>query len=337
MAQTSPTARALVQEGIALYDQGQYEQAVAKYQQALAAEPDDLRTQTELALTYNALRRYPEAAALCHRLLKTHPSADPLLYITYGNSLDSNHQPAQALAAYQQGIKYFPGSFMLYYNQAVALVGQQRPTEAVASLQHAAVLRPTHASTQLALGTVQLQQRARIAGVLALARFLVLEPTGARATQFLPQLDQAMMQGVSQQDEHHITINVAAESLKKGKGQQADDFAPEEMLLSLTGAQAFDEKHRGMTKTEKFIDQFGTLCSVLSERTKLDSKGFNRQYYAPYFVALQKKGFVPAFAYLIHSSQADALDMQQWLAAHPTEVEVFQEWSKTYEWPALKL
>ena len=39
---------------------------------------------------------------------------------------------------------------------------------------------------------------------------------------------------------------------------------------------------------------------------------------------------VPAFTYVVHSSQPDA---QQWLAAHPTEVQVFQEWSKNYEWP----
>lgn len=35
----APATRALVEEGVSLYDAGKYDEAVAKYQQALAAEP----------------------------------------------------------------------------------------------------------------------------------------------------------------------------------------------------------------------------------------------------------------------------------------------------------
>ncbi len=336
--QDVPMVRELVREGVALYDAGHYDQAVTKYQQALAALPGYATAQAELAMAYAAQGRHAEAIALCQQLLQAHPAdADPLVYITYGNSLDASQQPAEALAVYRQGLRRYPDSYLLYFNQGVTLAGQEQEAEAVASFQHAIGLNPAHASSHMVLGGVQLGAGTRIPAILALARFLVLEPGSGRSAQRQALLDQAMLQGVSQADAHNVTVNInlPESSRKKGKGKKAgpDDFGPEELLLSMAGALALGEKNQSKTKIEKFIDQFGTLCQALGERGKVAGGGFARTYYVPYFVELEKKGYVPAFAYLAHSAQPNAPDVQQWLAAHPTEVQVFQEWSKNYDWP----
>ncbi|MGI4863659.1 MAG: tetratricopeptide repeat protein [Janthinobacterium lividum] len=330
LAQNTP-ARDLVKQGVQLYDEGQYDQAIAKYQQALAAEPTNDVAQAELALTYNALGRNAEAKVTCEQLLKRTPDVGPTLYVTYGNSLDGLGEFKQAEQAYREGMKKYPDSYALYYNLGVAQAGRQQYPAAIASFQQAVVRNPRHASSHMSAGVLQLATGSRVPGVLALARFLVLEPTGPRATQRLPQLDQAMLQGVSQSDGHNINISVAPSALSKGK--KADDFGPEDLMLSMSGALTLDEKSKNKTKLEKFIDQFSSLCEVMGELSAKSSGGFVRTYYVPYFVAMQKKGFVPAFAYLAHSSQTDAPEVQQWLAAHPNEVQVFQEWSKNYEWP----
>ena len=329
LAQAAP-ARDLVKEGVQLYDEGQYDQALAKYQQTLAAEPTNDAAQAELALTYQALGRNEEAKTACEQLLKRNPSTSvgPTLYVTYGNSLDALGQFKQAEQVYQQGMKRYPDDYALYYNLGVAQAGQQQYPAAIASLQQAAARNPRHASSHMSIAMLQLGSGARVPGVLALGRFLVLEPTGPRASQRLPQLDQAMMQGVSQADGKTINVTVSPKALSKGK--KADDFGAEEMMLSMSGVLSFDEKNKDKTKLEKFSDQFGSLCQVMGELSAKASGGFMRTYYVPYFVEMQKKGFVPAFTYVVHSSQPDA---QQWLAAHPTEVQVFQEWSKNYEWP----
>ena len=335
-AQTTPdTPAALVRAGVALYDEGHYDQAAAKYQQALAADPGNGPAQAELAMTYLALNRHADAVALCQQILQAHPAADPLVYVTYGNALDATQRPAEALAAYHAGLQRYPTSYILYFNQGVTQAAQGQSAAAVASFERAVSLNPRHASSHMLLGATQLRAGRRVPGLLALARFLVLEPPGSgRAAAYRAQLDAAMLQGVSQQDEHHITVSVAAESLKKAKGKKAaDDFGPEEMFLSMAGALALNAENKGKTPLEKFIDQFGSLCRVMGEREGKAGAGFTRTYYVPYFVALEKKGFVPAFAYLAHNAPAAAPEVQQWLAAHPAEVQVFQEWSKNYPWP----
>ena len=330
-AQTTDTPADLVKTGVALYDAGKYDEAVASYQQALKQAPGDVLARTELALTYNALGRNSEAAALCQQLIKENPEIGPSVYVTLGNSLDASKKPVEALAAYRLGIKQFPSNYNLYFNEGVTLTGQGKLAEASGSFQRAVQLNPRHASSHMLLGAVQLQQGNRIPGLLALARFLVLEPNSPRSPQRRQWLDQAMTLGVSQQDSTHVTINIAAGSLDKKHKNKPDDFGMEEMTLSLAAATSLTKESPAKSATEKFILQFQTLCQLLAEQQG-NANGFTRTYYVPYFVALEKKGFVPAFAYLAHTSQADAPAVQQWLAAHPNEVQVFLEWSKNYEW-----
>lgn len=334
-AQSVPMVNDLVREGVALYDAGRYEQAAAKYRQALVALPNYAAAQAELALACAALGRHAEAVALCQQVLAAHPeSADALVYATYGNSLDASQQPAAALAVYRQGLQRYPEAYLLYFNQGVTLAGQEREAEAVASFQHAVALNPAHAGSHMGLGGVQLGAGARVPAILALARFLVLEPGSGRAAQRRALLDQALLPGGSPPEARRAgAVPAAVPKKNKGKKAGSDDFGPEERLLSLAGALNLDAKDRAETKTEQFIDRFGSLCKALGERAPAAGDGFTRAYYVPYFVELEKRGYVPAFAYLVHGSQADAPEVQQWLAAHPAQVQVFREWSKNYDWP----
>lgn len=333
------TPAELVRAGVDLYDAGKYDEAVNKYQQALRLAPTDATARAELALTYNTLGRYADAVGLCQQLIQENPQVGANVYATLGNCFDASKQPTQALAAYRQGIKQYPTNYNLFFNQGVTLAGQNDLPAAIASFERAVQLNPRHASSHMLLGAMQLQQGQHIPGVLALGRFLVLEPASARSPQRRQWLDEAMTQGVSQQDGSHVTVSISAASLKKKSGAKGDDFGPEEMLLSLsaatnlTTAKTLDSLGLPNTPINRFIKQFSSLCSILGERGTQAGRGFTRTYYAPYFAAMEKKGFVPAFAYLIHRSQANAPEVPAWLAAHPAEVQAFQEWSKNYEWP----
>lgn len=333
-APAATPARELIEDGVKLYDAGKYDEAVAKYQQALATEPNNEIAGSELALAFNTLGRNAEAVALCEKLLQANSAADVLVYVTYGNSLDAQKKTKKALQAYEQGLKYHPNSYSLYFNRGVAQATTGQTPASISSFQQAVALNPQHATSHMSLGVMQTSAQARIPAVLALARFLVLEPRSKRAAQRLPLLDEAMMRGVTRTGEKAVTIQLSAEALKgaNGKSNGPDNFGPAEMLLSVSGALALDEKHRDDTPAERFSAQFASLCRGLGELSG-KQKGFTWEYYVPYFAELEKKGYVPALTYLVHASQTEVPAVQQWLAAHSTEVQVFQEWSKNYVWP----
>jgi len=225
-AQSATEAPGLVREGVALYDEGRYEQALAKYQQALAAAPGDPTARAELAMTYLALRRNAEAISTSRQLLQEQPASSPSVYATYGNALDANQQPTEALAAYAQGLRQHPTSYILFFNQGVTLAQRKRAAEALLSFRHAVVCNPAHGSSHLLLGQILLgSPGGRVPGVLALARFLVLEPTSPRAAQARQLLDQALLQGLNRTGDRQLNVNIPAESLKKNAAT-GDDLGP---------------------------------------------------------------------------------------------------------------
>jgi hypothetical protein len=194
---------------------------------------------------------------------------------------------------------------------------------------------PLHPSSPLYLGIFTLESGNRIPGMLELARFLVLEPQSKRSPKQVALLDQAMQQGVSKTGEKSISINIDSRALKDAgkKKVQPDNFGPSDMLLSMMSAMDYDDKNKGKTSTARFAEKFADLCQNLQELSGKRSTGFVWEHYVPYFVAMEKAGHVPAFAYLIHSSLPDQPHVQQWLEQHPEEVKAFQEWSVAYEWP----
>ncbi|MGI4834594.1 MAG: tetratricopeptide repeat protein [Janthinobacterium lividum] len=334
-ATATASAAELVRDGIGLYDAGRYTEALAKYRQALDLTPASPLARAELAMAYTALDRNDEAAALCQQLVQENPRVSPFVYAVYGQSL-ADSRPAEALAAYRQGIQYFPADANLHLNEGMALAGQRDYEGAAASFRYAVALQPNQAKAHMLLGITQLQLGARVPGLLAMARCLVLEPTGPRSQQRQQWLDQVMGQGVAQPAGGRVQLRVPASGLRPDGGRVGDDFGPEEVLLAMQGAFSLSDASQHKTKLEKFIDQFGALCRALGERQPQAGRGFVRTYYAPYFAEMERRGFVPAFAYLTHSAQPNAPEVRQWLAAHPLQVRGFQEWSRGYPWPKLK-
>lgn len=166
----------------------------------------------------------------------------------------------------------------------------------------------------------------------------MLEPRSTRATQRLTLLDQAMTKGVTRTGEKEINISLAVGDVSElgNDSHKPDNFALTDMTLSLAIAHGM-AKDSG-TVVGRFARYFAQLCESLAAAEPDKHPGFSWEYYVPYFVEMNKKGFVPAFAYLSHASQADTdPDVKQWLASHATEVQVFEEWSRNYAWPGVKL
>ncbi|MET4108103.1 tetratricopeptide repeat protein [Hymenobacter sp. UYP22] len=326
----------LVQQGVALFDQGKYDEAVLRYKEALKQNGSNSTARYELAMTYNALDRNEEAVELCRQILKEDPKPGASFYSTYGNALDGLKKPKEAAKVYQEGLKRYPNDGALHFNlgvtQATAL-GQ--PAEAIGSMQQSVRYRPGHANSLNALSLLLQQEGNRVPALLTRLRLLQVEPTGARAEAALARFDALLGQGVEKTGAKAVTINISPETLKNtGKKGRPDNFSAADMLLSMSGAMDYSEENKDKTPTEQLIRKLDALISVLDELHPAQQEGFTWQYLVPYFVELKKQGYLPALAYAVQESRAARTpEVHNWLANHTATVEEFRSWSAAYAWP----
>ncbi|TYZ10933.1 tetratricopeptide repeat protein [Hymenobacter lutimineralis] len=336
LAQGVASAKTLVKEGIALYDQGNYQEAIRRYEQAIKLEPGNYTARYELAMTYNTLGQHKESAALCKELLKDDPEPSAAVYGTYGNALDGLKKPKDAVKIYQEGLKRYPDDGSLYFNLGVTQASSlEQPAEAMASMQQAVRCRPEHTNSLNAVSLLTLQLDNRVPALLEMLRLLQLEPTGKRAEATIARFDNALGLGVKKTGDKAVTINLSSNVVGNvSKENIPDNFAGPDMLLTMSGALDHSKENSKKTAPVLFADKLALLVSVLEENHPEKQTGFAWQYFVPYFVEMKKQGHLPALAYSVQASRAEATpEIREWLAAHAAEVQALNKWSAAYIWP----
>lgn len=335
IAQKPDEAKKLIEEGIAYHDKGDYEGAIARYDQALELDKDNLLALAEKAMSLMSQQKYDDVIACCKRAIKKHEGQSTLanVYVTYGNALDAQKKTDKSLEVYDEGIKSFPGYYQLHFNRGITLSSVKKYDEALLSFQTAATLNPKHASSHNAIARLQNVKSRRIPALLAYCRFLVIEPKSARAKDNLAALQQIMKGNTEKKDEKNITINLSMDELtggKEGGKTKENNFSTTELILGLSAALDYDEKNKDKTDVEQFIRKFETVCASLSE-TRKDNSGFYWNYYAPYFIEMKEKNLLTTFAYVVFVS-SEKPEVVKWIEEHKSDLEAFFEWSKNFSW-----
>lgn len=334
-AQNDQTVKDLITEGVALHDKGDFAGAIAKYDQALKLDRDNLYALSEKAISLTALKRYEEAIAIGQKLIKKHPGHKALktVYVTCGNAYDALKKPDKAIEMYDNGIKQFPDFFLLYFNKGITLALNQRLDEAEACFEKSAALNPRHASSLNVLGRVLAIKEKRIPALMVCARFLALEPEGKRAKENLALVLQIMKGDVEQKDEQNIAINIPPDVMagsKPGAKPAANNFASTYLLLAMTAGLDFDEQYQKETEAERFTRKMELVCQSLKENQK-DNHGFYWSFFAPYFIEMKEQNLVKTFAHIALAASGDPA-VAKWLGAHQKEIDQFYEWSNNFAW-----
>ncbi|QGM45152.1 tetratricopeptide repeat-containing sulfotransferase family protein [Methylocystis heyeri] len=146
-------ARILADLGLAQAALGQFENALASYDQSLALAPDQPDVHHRRGAALAALRRTGEAIASFDQALRLRPGFVDALN-NRGVALSALGRAAEALASYDQALALKPDFAAAHYNRGGALMALNRPDEAVASYDHALALRPDNAAALLNRGNV---------------------------------------------------------------------------------------------------------------------------------------------------------------------------------------
>ncbi|MCB9763173.1 MAG: tetratricopeptide repeat protein [Alphaproteobacteria bacterium] len=136
-----------LRQGWLLYLLGRYDDSVAAYRKAMAADKSGVEARLGVTLPLMALRRWSEAEAECKEVLKIAPgnylAMSRMAYVLYNSG-----RHAEAEAAYAALIKLYPSDVEMRTGLGWAQIKQGKTAEAKKNLEYVLHLVPDHASAK---------------------------------------------------------------------------------------------------------------------------------------------------------------------------------------------
>jgi tetratricopeptide (TPR) repeat protein len=328
-APSTESQRRLINEGIALHDRGDYNGAIAKYEEVLKESPDNDWALYELAYSYQLKKDYRKSLEAAYQGAEYKSENLLGFYILIGNNLDELGDAKKAVEVYHKAIKLKPDSHLLYYNLAITYSRLNNVEETKKNLKKALYLNPNHASSHAALATLFARGRYKIPALFAAMRFLIIEPKSARTPPAYKLFSDTLLGGATA-GKNPKEINILVDM---GGNKDEGDFGSLDLMLGIVGAAGMTEENKKKTEVERLIDRLDSLLAIVSEGDPGgDRSKFTFRYYIPYFIELKNRKYVEPFAYYV-SQSIDLKGVPEWLATNQSRVNEFLNWSRSYQWP----
>lgn len=325
----SPAVAASLRTGDALYAQGRFEDAAARYEEALAGNPGSAYALNQLADTYLQKKDYRKAVETAVKGIEYKSNFLPLLYTTLGNALDIAGQPQDAATVYKKGLALAPNAGALYYNLGVTYQASLKdPVQARAIFKQGAIAAPTHPGIHFQLAGSFATDDFKTPALLAVSRYLVLDATADRAAPRY-NLWRQLLNGNARPPDQNGQIQILVNpNQKKDEG----NLQTLDMDISMSKVVAF-KVSAGKTQMQSLFEQVDSLFAMYAKRPPGEDKDkFLWTYYMPYFIEMQQKNFVEPFVYFV-SQRTSIPGVREWLNANRDRADAFLDWSKNYSWP----
>jgi protein O-mannosyl-transferase len=166
--------------GLALKNQGQLDQAIAHYRNAINIWPDYVEAHYNLGGAYIEKGEFDEALAEYRRAIEIHPDeADS--HNNYGSALRELKQFDQAEAEYKRALSLRPQYLDARLNLGSLLLQRGRTAEAIANLETARRLQPNDATTHVTLALALMKNGQASKAAAEFNRALQLAPDKVNA------------------------------------------------------------------------------------------------------------------------------------------------------------
>lgn len=278
-----------VQKGIALFDAGKYDQAIAEFKASLAENPNDDVAAYELGLAYQAKGDSASCIALLEPRLAHPTKLQAAMHAIVGNCYDIGGNADKAIGAYRKGLKINANDDQLLYNLAVTLISKSEFDEARSLLKKEVAVRPDHASGHYALGQVFETQSFRAPALLEYLRFLAIEPRGARAHDAAKRAVALLGMGVEVKDKGNINITMDPNSRK-----EEGDYSGFELTMALTAAVKNLPESKKLSEFEKTRQHLSSALAVLLESPN-NGDDYTATHNVPFFQTLDEDGQLETF------------------------------------------
>lgn len=322
---SEPTAdqRELIDQGVKLHDEGQYEAAIAKYEKVLEENPDCVEAIYEIAFSYYANKDLDNGMKYALKGTEYKSELLPRLYMMVANIADVQGHPEKAVQLYKEAIKQRDLS-ILRYNLAVTYYGLKKVKEAREQAKRAVELENSYASPHFLLSVDFNNNGYKVPSVITGLRFLSLEADTNRARSLAAQVASAIDSGATR-DKKSGNINIIINS---GTPKDEGDFTTLELVMSMSNALKLGDKGKESSREERFISSLKTFVNSIAEDDK-NTKTFCGKNYFGFFKELKSKGYTEVLGHLI-LSQVGSQDSFDWLTENNKDLSAFADWARGY-------
>jgi len=297
-AQT-PSVTDLINEGNKLQGQKKYDEAIAKFNEALKIDPENANAEYELAYALFANKKGLEGIPYLEKVVKsTHKGLIVAAYSLMGTIYDEAHQPQKAIDAFNEGIKLAPGHPQIYYNQGLAYFRNQQYAEAELDAIEAIKHDPKNASNQRLYALVTFHQNKRVNALLGFCSFLLIEPTGPRATEAYTNIQSILKGGVLKDDKGNVP--------KEDKESAA-------MNAGLTAIVAAGQAKKLLATDLLEYELKGIFTQTGQASEKKTDKTFFDKFFADYLYKLAQSNNMPPFTHMVAEHTPITGDLKDWV------------------------
>ena len=307
----------LMSEGVALHDAGEYDEAIAKYTEALKIDKKSSLVNYELGYTFFAKKEYKKALKPLDRVIKNKDKYLKEAYVVKGSCLDLLGKPTEAIKVYENAIAEFPENYLLHYNLALTQFNNKDAQGAEENLIAALTLNSGHPTSNYLLGIININKDERVKALMAIHFFLLLEPNSNRSVDAINMIKGLMREGVSRQDDKNVTINLNEFTLEK-------EFSAANTMLSLMAAANLTEENEEKSSQELFFENTESFISVLGKNEE-GKTGIWYDLYVDFFADLLDSGNTEAYCYYI--TQSNGAIEKQWMEDNKEKMDKFFQWA----------
>lgn len=313
--------RQLIQTGVQLYDQGEFQAAIDSFTQALALEPPNAVALYERALAYIAAGDPRSCVADAQAGLELDSPLEARFYTIGGSCFSEDGKTKKALRFFQKGLKRYPEDTSLHFNVAITLANSGKGPEARSHLQ--AVLRrePDHPSANLHLASLYQEGGYRVPAAFQYLRFLAVEPSSQRSAVAAASFLELLNFGLEKTGEEDYSVSVPfTDQTDEG------DFDVLNLSLSLLAAAATTEEYQELEPAERLAKILDSLVAIAQESEEAPSTTtFVWDHAIAFLIAMRDSGVLEPFSYVAFS-QLRLDGAEEWVTSHREEVSSLNEW-----------
>lgn len=320
LAQEKPDAAQLTREGVALYDAGKLDEAIAKYKAALAADPNYSTASYELGLTLAAKGDYAGCRAALEPIAFGKGPSQVQTLVMLGNCTDSGGDRKKATEIYRTALAIAPDDPRVAYELGVVLVANKKFAEARELLKKDVMARPNHVNGRYALAIAFQSDDFPIPAVLEYLHMLAFDPVSPTGKQAAQNMRALLDQGVERKDEKNINVTVDPNARK-----EEGDYTGLAMGLAIASSARFTDENAKKSEFEQVQEQVVNDIKMFLEMTPATQKDYTASAHRPFFDAMLKADLLEPFVTNALASLHLA-GASEWSAKNQAALQKYSDW-----------